>query len=388
MGDTPDDYRRMWIEDRFTLVTAQAQRLKRHWQKPVTRRFRICPECLQSTGVHLAFWDLPLVFACPAHKCMLATKCQCGKPIAWASVGPNWTCNCGKTLASLPAQPAPRSLANLAMAIAASSNLHVPGIDRDATEKFRLAADLRSTYEVLAWQRELVRKLRSTPGSRGNTDEPELWCLGPTFDQWPIGLTRLLMHFMKHWHRQDRDKLLVHLQEDSRTMQLLSFLEAATASATLPLTLRRAISKILMGLRFAPTASNQWIFNPALGTTQREGKKHALQQWWRKLSQWMEVEAGKSYRSPDLNRSLTDIDERICVMLLNGLIAAAEQGTSAEEFRRFAAAWPPIQGGTDNLSPSTFLEMIGRQLFEISRGHRDYLCELTLNATGFTHARR
>lgn len=38
-------------------------------------RPKFCPLCLQSTAYYRAVWDLPVVTACPIHKCLLITNC-------------------------------------------------------------------------------------------------------------------------------------------------------------------------------------------------------------------------------------------------------------------------------------------------------------------------
>lgn len=386
MGETPEDYLRLWIEDRFTLPLDQAQRLNRHWQSPTAHRFRLCPECLQTHGVHLAFWDLPLVFVCPVHKCMLTTECTCGMHIAWAMVRRNWTCFCGQYLGDLSARQAPRSLVSLSMAIAIATDLRVPGVIRYETEKFRLAKDLRSTYDLLAWLLQLLRILRSTSESiRSLVDVHEQWRFGPVLEQWPTRLKKILRYCMRRNHRRDRESLLIAFPEKNQTKKLLNFLSAATANSALPTSLREAILHALLEAQPAHKTFSQLAFNPAFDVTQRKGTALALQNWWREFSEWGEIGAWPVPQSSLSRNKVSEIDERSCLLLLNRLVKVAERSTAAPNMRRLASSLPSLPVHIDSLTSGAFLELVYRQFLSISRAHREYLHELVLDVTGGTH---
>ena len=386
MGASPNDYRRFWIEDRFTLTQAEAVTLRRYWQKPATRRFRLCPECLDVTGAHLAFWDLPLVFVCPVHRRLLVTQCHCGKPLAWANVAPDWSCLCGQSLSSLTARTAPRSLVKVARTIAAATDLHVPGLAHREIERYRLGNDLRSTYDVLAWLKALIRELHGPSRAKHPANAIEHWRIGPALDDWPNGLVRLLRHVMRRWHQRDRSSPLVHLQEHSRTQRLLQLLDEATANATLPSTLRSALAEMTTSLRFSCRAPSQWIFNPALSVIHRQEKLNELLTWWQGLLGWIDLSEDMTCLKTARHPGLDGVEERVCVMLLNRLTTAAVQAVAPANFRRFASAWPPMPMNADSLPATEFLELLSQQLLAISSGHRAYLFESALDAAGVTRA--
>jgi len=384
MGGSAEDYRRVWIEERFTLPEAQTVSQQRHWQRPVARKVRLCPECIQATGAHLALWDLPLVFACPVHKRFLATQCHCGKPLAWANIAPNWTCPCGLALSSISAKAAPRSLVRLAMSIAAASDLHVPGLNHGEAQHYRLSDNLRSTYDVLAWLRSMVRELRKSSCTQVAANAPEHWRFGPFLEDWPNGLVRSIRHVLRRWHQHDRTSHLIHLQEHPRTQRLLHLLEEAMESNALPSALRSALAEIPKGLRLPTRAPTPWIINPALGAKQREQRLKLLPTWWRGLSSWIDVSNDRAHEGSERLHELGEVEERICVKLLNGLVAAAEHSAEPTRFQRFARAWPPMPAEADTLLADEFLELLCRRLLSVSNSHRGYLFETALEATGVT----
>ncbi|TYK72033.1 TniQ family protein [Comamonas sp. Z1] len=386
MGESPEDYRRMWIEDRFTFSHAQAQRQKRHWQRPINRRFQLCSECMRTTGVHLALWDLPLVFACPIHKCMLSTQCQCGKPISWNNVGPNWTCRCGQALTSQPLVPAPRSLTNTAMAIAAAANLTIPGMDGEELGRFRLANDLLSTYDVLSWLGKLVDLLRGEAEKNVSKKTSEHWRFGSALEDWPMGLASLLERIVSRWHRGSRRDLFVYLNEHSRTLELRNFLHASTTNDNLPATLQDSLRCLVENHQFLPVNCQRWIFNPALSFEQRQHKLIALWKWWKGLFKWIDVSDESTPANTNTLFGFHQFHELTCLMLINALINAAEHSAPAIHFRRLAITWPSMPTFANSLSPDAFLELISRQLSGISLGHRDYLRELMACAERATNA--
>ncbi len=386
MTDQTEDYRRFWIEQRFTLTQAQTISLKRHWQRPITRKIRLCPECIQATGAHLALWDLPLVFVCPVHKRLLVTQCQCGKPLAWANIEPNWTCSCGLVLSALSANSAPSSLVRLAMSVAAAADLHVPGLDRREALHYRLADNLRATYDVLAWLKSLVHEVRGPSHIKLTVNAPEHWRFGRLLSDWPNGLVKSIRHVLRCWHQYDRTSYLVHLQEHSRTQRVLYVLDEAMKNDALPSTLRSALAEIPRGLRVSARTPRRWIINPALSARHREDRLKPLQSWWRGLSNWIDASNDHVHDESERLHEPDEEEGRICVKLLNVIVAAAEQSERLEKFQRFAHAWPPMPADANGLPADVLLELLIKKLLTVSSSHRGYLFETALEAVGATHA--
>lgn len=272
------------------------------------------------------------------------------------------------------------------MSVAVTADVHVPGLDLKEVHHHRLADNLRFTYDVLAWLQALVRELRGPSGLKLAFNAPEHWRFGPLLDDWPNGLARSIRHVLKRWHHKDRTSHLVHLQEHVRTLRVLRLLDEAMENDTLPSTLRSTLSEIRKGLRFSASAPKQWIINPALNTKQREQHLTLLPTWWRGLSRWIEVSIDHTREVPVRLHESDEIEERICVRLLNELIAAAERSAELKKFHRFARAWPPMPVDADSLTTDEFLDLISRKLLTVSQSHRGYLFETALEAAGVTSA--
>lgn len=65
---------------------------------------KFCPICLKNFGYWLLPWDLPMVHACPTHRCMLISACQrCKQTLTWHRLKhcSDWSCHCGMPLAKV-----------------------------------------------------------------------------------------------------------------------------------------------------------------------------------------------------------------------------------------------------------------------------------------------
>lgn len=382
MEQAPQEDRRLWFEDRFTLDRAQEHRARRHWQKPTIRQFVVCPECLRAHGTHMALWDLPLVFACPVHQCLLAKRCSCSKPLMWATTGPVWTCRCGQSIGSIRAKPAPRSLVNLSLVIAVASKLDVPGLDRGQAAQFSIAPNLRSTYDALAWLHELVCHVPLSIHAKPRGKEGlKSWQFGRAIEHYPTGLHQWLTRLASHMHRHVPNELFVFLTEDHPTVDLMVRLRSATESDALPQPVRVVAATVLQELEFSCGTPCQWIFHPALKPAQRFQQEMALQDWWKRLMPWLRVD-NKPPPTAAREPGLLDTDEHLCIQLLNTLCTDAGKPDSWEKFRQFAVVWPPISEGAAALPAKQFLEMLAVQLRSISQAHRSHLWELAMEASG------
>jgi len=80
---------------------------------------RLCPVCLRETGIWREFWSFSCVVACPRHDTLLATACDCGRPLLAHDYGRIWACACGAAAGDLGAVMAPRSALKVARNLAA-----------------------------------------------------------------------------------------------------------------------------------------------------------------------------------------------------------------------------------------------------------------------------
>lgn len=90
----------LWIDQWFLgSVTPQSDYLSL-----ASPTLKFCPICLKSYGYWLLPWDLPMVHACPIHRCMLSSQCpRCKQTLTWQRLKhrPDWICHCGMPLAKM-----------------------------------------------------------------------------------------------------------------------------------------------------------------------------------------------------------------------------------------------------------------------------------------------
>jgi hypothetical protein len=78
---------------------------------------RLCSVCLRERPIWWAAWDLALVVACPAHRCLLTDQCLgCQQKIAWERPAV-YRCQCGFDFRRLPPEPADPDLIAINAAI-------------------------------------------------------------------------------------------------------------------------------------------------------------------------------------------------------------------------------------------------------------------------------
>ena len=70
------------------------------------RKPRLCPACLRERPIWWAVWDLGLIVACPAHRCLLLNHCPaCKRQIAWERPAVH-QCRCGLDFRQVSPEPA------------------------------------------------------------------------------------------------------------------------------------------------------------------------------------------------------------------------------------------------------------------------------------------
>lgn len=377
--------RQIWVEERFTLPEAAPRRKGRHWQRAYSSKVRVCPYCLVEHGVHLAIWELPLVDACPRHGCLLVHRCECGNELTWPSMGPDWTCRCGKPLSSLPSRPAPKSLRLLAQTVAAASGLPSPCGSSNSAE--RIANNLRQTYEVLFWLQGLVALIAETSRIPVPLEHRPGRRVGYLLRDWPDGMEVRVRRLLRFRYRHDQNSLVLLLDDAHPTKRLLDYLaNSGKLASVLPADLLQSARAVIEHLGSPIGPAPTLIFNPALSISERQQRLTSLRDWWSDLRDWMEVvEAlAESPRSPP--QYLDSLDARFRMQLINLLVNAARTGISPQCFRRFAVVWPPARPLPANASPEVFIQTLDAQLRTVSTMHLQYIYELACHAAGVTGA--
>lgn len=384
-GQSSHADRQIWVEERFTLPEAAPRRKGRYWQRAYSSKVRVCPHCLAEHGVHLAIWELPLVDACPHHGGLLVHRCECGNALTWPSMGPDWTCRCGKLLSSLPSRPASGSLRQLAQVVAAASGLPLPcgspGSDG------HIATNLRQIYEVLFWLQGLVALIAETSRTPEPPEPRPGRRVGYLLRDWPDGMAVRIQRLLRFRHRHDQNSLVLLLDDAHPSKRLLDYLaNTGELSSVLPADLLQSAREVIEHLGSPIGPAPTLIFNPALNISERQQRLTSLRDWWSDLRDWMEVgDAPKVAPSSPL-LYLDSFDARFRMLLINVLVNAARTGVSPQRFRRFGSVWPPACPLPINASPEAFIQALDAQLRAVSSIHLQYLCELAFHAAGVTRA--
>ncbi len=384
-GQSSNADRQIWVEERFTLPEAAPRRKGRHWQRAFSSKVRVCPHCLAEHGVHLAIWELPLVDACPHHGGLLVHRCECGNALTWPSMGPDWTCRCGKPLASLPSRPASGSLWQLAQVVAAASGL--PLACGSPGSGGRIATNLRQIYEVLFWLQGLVALIAETSRTPVSSEPRPGRRVGYLLRDWPDGMAVRIQRLLRFRHRHDRNNLVLLLDDAHPSRRLLAYLaNTAELSSVLPADLRQSARAVVEHLRSPIGPAPTLIFNPTLSISERQQRLASLRDWWSDLRDRMEVEEAPTVAPSSPLLHLDNLDARFRMLLINILVNAARTEISPQRFRRFAVVWPPARPLPASASPELFIQELDAQLRTVSSAHLQYLCELACHAVGVTRA--
>lgn len=381
---SPVDHQ-IWVKERFTLPEAAPRRKGRHWQRAYSSKVRVCPHCLAEHGVHLAIWELPLVDVCPRHGGLLVHRCECGDELTWPSMGPDWTCRCGKPLSSLPSRPASGSLRPLAQVIAAASGLPFPW--GSPSSAGRIATNLRQTYEALFWLQGLVALIAETSQNPMPPEPRPGRRVGYLLRDWPNGMAARIRRLLGFRHRHDQNSLVLLLDDTHPSKRLLDYLANTGAlSSVLPADLLQSARAVVEHLRSPIGPAPTLIFNPALSISERQQRLTSLRDWWSDLRDRMKVEEAPRVAPSSPLLHLDSLDARFRMLLINVLVNAARTEISPQSFRRFAVVWPPARPLPANANPDLFIQALDAQLRTVSSAHLQYLCELACHAAGVTRA--
>ncbi len=384
-GQTSPHDHQLWIEERFTLPDAAPKHKERYWQRAYADKVRLCPECLTKHGIHLAIWELPLVVACPLHGTILIASCECGKPLTWQGMGPDWTCRCGKKLSTLPSQRAPKSLVHLSQVVALASGQ--PFTSAGTQPATCIGRDLRQTYDVLFWLQRLVSLIAKTSQSPHGIEKQPGRRTAYLLANWPHGLTVRMLRLLRYRHRHEQNCLLLVLDDASPSKQLLTYLSsAATATTELPADLLQGTQAVGDYLR-APTGTlPSIIFNPRLSRLERQQRMQSLLVWWAELKPWRDEQTSLSAPSRHDQLFRDGIDCKFRTLLINTLVNTARNGVNPQYFRRLAVVWPPSVPLTTDINPAELIAVLDAQLQRISSAHLQYLCEVALSTEELTSA--
>ncbi|HRH27255.1 MAG TPA: TniQ family protein, partial [Aquabacterium sp.] len=335
---------------------------------PSVFRLQVCPPCLMEYGCHFSLWELPMVKACPLHRCALQRCCpRCQGDFRWQALKPGWQCRCGLSLTTIDPPPATPFYAAVAEWIAAA--LDAPPFPPSCLPDSRFAASsitLRTGYRLLAELFELRSLLVDVVmrdqrlGTRQNWQashartQPHVWELGLARD-WPNHLADRLQRLMRRRFRACLDGLL-YLPPGAPIEQTLSaLLSVRHEGASLPL-LHEPLMQWLNQHRLPIPFAGWVLFHPRLEGADRALLLQRFRRWWHAVCLRVRSQVSPAEGLDQPAWLLNDAErEARSMAILNAALRLSELGSpidlSAKVFGSLVAAtlWQPLATAINTL---------------------------------------
>lgn len=381
--------RKWWLER--PLIYSEYNEKKRAWPTLSYSPMRFCPACLQEHGYHLALWELPLIRACPVHRCCLLTKCvACSNPLRWTTISPGWSCRCGEPIAAMLAGPAAPGATIFAQALAGSVDIELP-----SSLRMRLLEPtvgrycLTEFYEYLTWSSDLrdifmergVFFGERIPSRRRRVNLrawPGVWeakLLADSHDE----LVRRLFRALKR-HFKASGSVLCTLSETENLMQAKAYL-SNSGTGGLQEKLSLAVDQVLPQYQLKIPTHFDILFNPRISNDSRMALLLKFTKWWTSLSTCMgvldpDIRLSHQIVSTQSSSADTQIHERNIVAILNFLMDAAIQDAAVGNFRALIHWWRIPSHLREIENPMEIVSHIGLHLVTAPRSEISFIHDL------------
>jgi len=367
---------------------------RRAWKILTYSPVRFCPDCLREYGFHLALWEVPLVQACPRHRCILLTECSlCKKALSWPKISPSWSC-CGKSIITMPTEPATQSATIIAQFLAGASDIERPDGLQECPPggKCYGGYTMVDVYAGLEWINELrgiflkrVAIFEESSFSRRKQTRwswPRIWdirLLADSPEQAPRRLLRTLISYC------GGKKLNLYLvQESTNLNQAILFINRADNNM-FPNKIRGAAAHILKEYSLKLPISSVVLFNPRVSHEMRIIYLTQFMTWWNKLSRRIgkldpDMQSNRQTAASPLTIFGIKIRDIGIVDILNFLINAAHQQVDVEDFRALSYWWRIPAEFQEFQEPNEVLLRIGSYLSTISIAELAFVDDLIRQA--------
>lgn len=334
----------------------------------------LCPECINIFGAHLAIWDLPLISACPIHRCHLVVQCStCRAQLRWARLQPDWHCGCGQDIRHIPIQIAGNSTLSLSWCLIGASDTprpHAYSVDPPAGLKFS-PLQLETAYRLLRRCHELrasiIRALwdaRPTERKRSkyfrSRPRPGPW-EARALVEWPTGLHKALVRLLQR-HLRPLSTTLVEVSGDPVIKHVLKHLGNSASEDWLIDEIGNATRTLIEHFRAPVARVNIVLFNPRLGIERcRERLRHFL--LW--CGEWAGdpavIESFPAVQRP-VGYPMRERDrEKLAVEIVSRLIDAASEGKAAGRYADL------LRACYKNADPSDPLNLVRSMMEELTK---------------------
>lgn len=323
----------------------------------------LCPECIQMFGAHLAIWDLPLITACPIHRCRLVAQCpKCRAQLRWARLQPDWHCGCGQDICQIPTRIAGNSMILLSWCLIGAGDTPRPpsySVDPPAGLAFP-PLQLETAYRLLqrchALRASIIEALwDARPADRRQSryfrsrPRPGPW-EARALVAWPTGLHEALVRLLQRRLRP-LSTTLVEVSGDPVIKHVLKHL-GNSASGDWPIDEIGNATRTLIEHFRAPVARvNLVLFNPRLGVERCRERLRHFSLW---CGEWAPDPAAIE-NPPAIERPvgypMRERDrERIAVEIVSRLVDAASEGKAAGRYASLLRACYKAEDPSDPLN--------------------------------------
>lgn len=336
------------------------------WLKQSSRWMRTCSMCLSEQGFHKALWELPLVHACPYHRIKLQDRCDCGKALTWRGLKADWRCKCGASLKQLGTEDADQGLLALSRVVSTceqtgeESNWDVDPLmaELSLAELYARAEFLHKLDARFILSQNARTKLSRFPGAS----------TGRFFSNWKDSVQEYIERWIDSLFQKSDDSPIVVLPLQSAVARLVQFLEESTDGSS------TAHKDVLEAVR-CHVVPTQWPATVLLrGTVDRELLRAWLESFFKLTDRVLHSCAAgfpKAARAADRK---TEHQRKELRLLLHRMISSLLRGDLPADYRRAAAAWPPLTDFTGG-SGEEWLAHIIEPLCGASLNHLRYLTE-------------
>lgn len=339
---------------------------------------KVCPKCLDEHGIYLSVWDLPLVGACPVHRCRLLGSCsRCQRPLRWSSLGPGWSCWCGLTIPLMRARSASRFEIDLASTLfdaryKRDSNLPVDSRSASNWRREPLETIYAELHQGLAFRSVIVQALRDRrPEKRQSHIRtlPHYWEFR-LFRSWPQSFHEAMLRLLcRYWRTTHATLILVN--QDPVLNRVLIHLGTSTVVPWAIDTLREASLVLIREYQVQIKIRGVVIFNPRYSLDERDNRLLVFWRWWHRLRRiYLGKKGFLQLSSPLPHVAIEHPREVLIISILTALIDAANAGKSPRRYLPAFARW--MYPGYP-IHPTTIIRALSEALINLPHA---YLTEM------------
>lgn len=358
------------------------------------RHPQFCPRCIAQTRFHRLLWDMPLVSACPTHRCRLITRCQgCRKHLTWLQLTNGFTCSCGRRIEDTLIEPAHNLAIWLAAKISQAPDFLEKTAPPDAGGRSSTTVGPHTTreiYEAIDWVNRARQVLTYKFKDGTRTEGPGRRLARPR--KVPcVAVLRFIAGLPKTATRSTARLVfgalggeataLVRLTSDValyRMTQMLTELKE-TKNPLLSL-ISDGVYEYLDSLSIEAKQLHDVIYHPGLPQNAQRAVDFSLTRWWSRLSDRLQP-VDKAYQLPDdaespgyLTSWLSESsDDQL--NLLNALLDIALDDVPVDAFSALTARW---QAPAQMLGKKVGLSQIADGLASLHPAERAFFAALLL----------